>query len=87
MTSSIARKVVQLLRQPLQEKALPQSTMPHLSPRETEILTHLAKGYRYKEIGEALGINIETVRTHLRRIYEKLHVGSRTEAVVRFLQE
>jgi DNA-binding NarL/FixJ family response regulator len=87
MTSSIARKVVQLLRVPQRETAPPQANLPRLSPRENEILTHLAKGYRYKEIAETLGINIETVRTHLRRIYEKLHVGSRTEAVVKFLQE
>jgi len=87
MTSSIARKVVQLMRKPHREVAPVRSDVPHLSPRETEVLTHLAKGYRYKEIAEALGINVETVRTHLRRIYEKLHVGSRTEAVVKFLQE
>jgi DNA-binding CsgD family transcriptional regulator len=52
-----------------------------------QIIEHLAKGYRYKEIAEALRINIETVRTHLRRIYEKLHVSSRTEAVVKYLSD
>ena len=46
----------------------------------------LAKGYRYKEIAEALHLRVETIRTHLRRIYEKLHVSSRTEAVVKFLR-
>src|SRR5436190_16097216 len=102
MTSSIARKVVQLLRQPSPrvqrnecrvaelkdaDPPLPRVTgnslPPRLSPRETEILALLAKGYRYKEIANTLGINIETVRTHLRRIYDKLQVSSRTEAVVR----
>src|SRR5436190_23738884 len=107
MTSSIARKVVQLLREPPIRRtedecriadfrnadtssaspARRTSSLPRLSPREMEILTLLAKGYRYKEIAETLAINIETVRTHLRRIYEKLQVSSRTEAVVKFLQE
>ena len=59
--------------------------LAELSPRETEILTLLAKGFRYKEIAQTLGIKLETVRTHLRRIYEKLHVSSRTEAVVTLL--
>jgi DNA-binding NarL/FixJ family response regulator len=57
-----------------------------LSPREEEILQLLTKGYRYKEIGTALGLSVETVHSHLRRIYDKLHVTSRTEAVVKFLQ-
>jgi len=87
MSSAIARKVVQLARQAPGNGQAAAAGLAHLSPRETEILTHLAKGYRYKEIAEALSINIETVRTHLRRIYEKLRVGSRTEAVVKFLQQ
>jgi DNA-binding NarL/FixJ family response regulator len=100
MTSSIARKVVQMARQsrsvmaPAQNGNFngnaaqsPQDQLAHLSPREKEILRHLTHGYRYKEIAERLGINIETVRTHLRRIYEKLHVSSRTEAAVKFLSE
>jgi DNA-binding NarL/FixJ family response regulator len=93
MTSSIARKVVQMARQataavapePMSSPA--QDQLTRLSPREREILRHLTKGYRYKEIAQALGINIETVRTHLRRIYEKLHVSSRTEAAVKFLSD
>jgi len=87
MTSSIARKVVQIARHARATSAAAESSLPHLSPREMEILDHLTKGYRYKEIADALQINVETVRTHLRRIYEKLHVSSRTEAVVRFLGE
>lgn len=80
MSSYIARKVVQSFRPSRQAgEKLP------LSERERQILQQLAKGYRYKEIADALDISLDTVRTHLRRIYEKLHVHSRTEAVVKFL--
>ena len=76
MSSRIARKVVQTFQAigPSSEET------GNLSKREHEILFYLAKGYRYKEIAEALFISIETVRTHLRNIYEKLHVRSRSEA-------
>lgn len=80
MTNTIARKVVQFF----QEKSSGDETAS-LTKRELEILTHLAKGYQYKEIADSLGINILTVRTHIHHIYEKLHVRSRTEAVVKFL--
>lgn len=56
-----------------------------LSPREQEVLKLLADGLRYKEIGVEMGISLDTVRDHARRIYQKLHVSSRTEAVVKFL--
>lgn len=52
--------------------------------RETEILEHLTKGLANKEIADCLDINVETVRVHLRRVYEKLHVHSRTEAAMKF---
>ena len=58
---------------------------PHLSPREEAVLDFLAKGFTYKQIADRLEISIDTVRTYLRRIYEKLHVQSRTEAVVKYL--
>ena len=57
-----------------------------LSPREYEVLALLAKGRLYKEIADQLGIGLGTVRTYQRRIYEKLHVQSRTEAAVKFLR-
>lgn len=57
--------------------------MENLSPREAEVLGLLARGYLYKEIGETMGISYATVHTHIRHIYEKLHVRSRTEAVAR----
>ncbi|WP_234045336.1 response regulator transcription factor [Haloferula rosea] len=56
-----------------------------LTPRETEILEQLVKGSLYKEIASDLGIGVENVRTHLRNIYAKLHVRTRTEAVVKYL--
>jgi DNA-binding NarL/FixJ family response regulator len=79
MSSSIARKVVQTL----QAMGPSSKEAENLSKREHEILAYLAKGYRYREIADALFISIETVRTHLRNIYEKLHVRSRSEAVLK----
>lgn len=81
MSPSIARKVVDSFRAP----APPEPDGVHLSPREQEILGLLANGALYKEIASDLGISLDTVRTHLRRIYEKLHVHTRTEAVVKYL--
>ena len=79
MSSHIARKVVAVFREP---PAGASETLP-LSPRELEILRLLARGYRSKEIAEALGIGTGTVNTYVRHIYEKLHVRSRAEAVSR----
>jgi DNA-binding NarL/FixJ family response regulator len=56
-----------------------------LTEREEEVLAHLAKGHAYKEIADLMGISFETVRTHVRTIYEKLHVHSRTEATLKYL--
>jgi DNA-binding NarL/FixJ family response regulator len=81
MSSHIARKLVDYF----QRKGQATEVVESLSAREIEVLTHLAKGYRYKEIAEELSISVLTVRSHLQRIYEKLHVRSRTEAVVKFL--
>jgi DNA-binding NarL/FixJ family response regulator len=81
MSMQIARKVVNHFQQIKQ----PASEMEKLTKRELEILTLLAKGYLYKEIGEHLGITLSTVRAHLHTIYEKLHVQSRTQAVLKFL--
>ena len=81
MSSHIARKVVQFV----QQQGATAGDTGTLSKREHEILRHLAKGYQYKEIADMLGISVLTVRNHLRNIYDKLHVRSRTEAVVKFL--
>lgn len=82
MSNSIARKVVASFQKAGQggEKRVP------LSPREQAVLDCLAQGLAYKQIGDQLGISINTIRTHLRHIYEKLHVQSRTEAVAKYLR-
>jgi DNA-binding NarL/FixJ family response regulator len=80
MSMSIARKVVQVF-----QKENHADETKCLTRREYEILTHLAKGSQYKEIAEALSVSIATVRSHIQNIYDKLHVRSRTEAVVKFL--
>jgi DNA-binding NarL/FixJ family response regulator len=82
MTTHIARKVIQSFQRPV---AALQST-EDLSPREREVLDCLSQGFLYKEIAEKLGISYETVHTYIRRIYEKLQVRTRTEAVAKFLK-
>jgi DNA-binding NarL/FixJ family response regulator len=82
MTSNIARKLVQYFQQ------LPgPADFEQLTPREKEILKELARGCLYKEIAVQLGIALDTVRKHVRSIYEKLHVRSRSEAIVKFLNK
>lgn len=81
MTMQIARKVMDHFRKIQQ----PAAEVEKLTPREQEVLALLAKGYLYKQIGDELGISINTLRNRLRAIYEKLHVHSRTEATVKFL--
>jgi DNA-binding NarL/FixJ family response regulator len=79
MSSNIARKVVQSFQRP----ALTSAEAVDLSPREREVLELLARGYLYKEIAESLQISGPTVNTYIRRIYEKLHVRSRSQAVAK----
>ncbi len=83
MTAHIARKVVQSFQRPAGPSAQPTED---LSPREKEVLDCLAQGFLYKEIADKLGISYETVHTYIRRIYEKLQVRTRTEAVAKFLK-
>lgn len=77
MSSAIARYVVSAFQRPVRTD----SAEHKLSPREKEILGQLAEGRLYKEIADSLKIGLGTVRTHIRRMYEKLHVRNRTEAV------
>lgn len=93
MTTHIARKVVQSFQR--QMAAAPQpapSGNPTggenqtLSPREQEVLDYLSQGFLYKEISEKMNVSYETVHTYIRRIYEKLQVRTRTEAVAKFLR-
>ena len=82
MTAHIARKVVLSF----QKSAASVEATEDLSPREREVLDLLSQGFLYKEIAEKLGISYETVHTYVRRIYEKLQVRTRTEAVAKFLR-
>jgi DNA-binding NarL/FixJ family response regulator len=82
MSGPIARKVVQSFRA---APARPVQSDAALSDRERQVLECLAKGYAYKQISDELEVSMDTTRTYIRRIYEKLHVHTRTEAVVRFL--
>jgi DNA-binding NarL/FixJ family response regulator len=82
MSSQIARKVVQSFRRDETETA--DGEMVGLSQREREVLELLARGYLYKEIAEMLKISVQTVNTYIRRIYEKLHVRSRAQAVAKY---
>jgi DNA-binding NarL/FixJ family response regulator len=78
MSANIARKMVNLVRGDSEKKT---PFLDILSPREKEILQLLAKGLLYKEIAEQLNITTGTVRIHIHKIYEKLHVQNRTEAI------
>jgi DNA-binding NarL/FixJ family response regulator len=82
MTPQLARRVVQFFSKP-NEKASP---IAQLTTGENEFLDQLANGYAYKEIAERMKISIDTVRSYVRTVYEKLHVHSRTEAVVKYLR-
>lgn len=76
MSTQIARKVINRL-----QNDKPSAEIKVLSPRENEVLQLLAKGLLYKEIADKLLIATDTVRQHIHRIYEKLHVQNRTEAI------
>ena len=87
MTSNIARKVVQAFQRVEAAHLHPNAKhlrSENLSPREREVLELLAQGFLYKEIMESLTLSRSTVNTHIRRIYEKLHVRSRSQAVAKF---
>lgn len=81
MTSDIARKVVQTFKQPAPASV----ETENLTPREQEVIDFLAKGYLYKEIAEQLKISYGTVHTYVERIFKKLHVRSRAQAVAKYL--
>ncbi|HEY1789053.1 MAG TPA: response regulator transcription factor, partial [Verrucomicrobiae bacterium] len=81
MSSHIARKVIQAF-QPSQKK---ESKMETPTPREKEILELLSRGLPYKQIAAELNLSIGTIQTHVSRVYKKLHVNCRTEAVVKYL--
>ena len=81
MTSGIARRVADFFRQRNQVR----NELAILSQRETQVLQLLAKGYSNKEIADKLSLSVETIRSYLKNIYEKMHVHSRSEAVAKFI--
>ena len=81
MTSEIARRVVESFRQ----RAKTRDEFVHLTMREEEVLVLLSKGYSNKEIADRIELSVDTVRSHLKHIYEKMHVRSRAEAVARYM--
>jgi DNA-binding NarL/FixJ family response regulator len=82
MSPQLARRVVQFFSKPVKEE----SGLAKLTPGEREFLDQLAGGFAYKEIADRMSISIDTVRSYVRTVYEKLHVHSRTEAVVKYLK-
>ena len=84
MTSSVARQVLQLFAHPTSTKAAPQY---QLSDREKEVLQWLVNGYSYKMVAAQLFISLETVRSHVKKIYEKLQVNSKSEAVAKAFKD
>jgi DNA-binding NarL/FixJ family response regulator len=82
MTPQIARRIVQRFR----KNDVAPANMNSLTPREQEVLEQLALGNRYKEISDKLGISLDGIRFHIRGVYNKLQVHSRTEAVLKYLK-
>jgi DNA-binding NarL/FixJ family response regulator len=82
MSHSIARKVLASFQKPG-----PSAEMSRMSPREQMVLDCLAKGFTYQKTADTLKISLDSVRTYVRRIYEKLHVHSRTEAVAKYTRQ
>jgi DNA-binding NarL/FixJ family response regulator len=80
MTSNIARKIVQSFHHVHEPAASDES----LSTREAEVLDMLTQGFLFKEVADRLNISVHTVNTYVRRIYEKLHVRSRAQAVAKY---
>jgi DNA-binding NarL/FixJ family response regulator len=80
MDGQIARMVVQYFN----SKGAASQELEHLSPREREVLERLAKGEAYKQIADKLSISIDTLRGHIKSVYQKLHVHSRGEAVAKY---
>jgi DNA-binding NarL/FixJ family response regulator len=84
MTSTVARKVLQLFPQ---RPVVSEENSDGLTPREKEILQFLVKGFSYKMIASELNLSVDTIRTHIKKIYKKMHVSSATEAVYKVTQQ
>ncbi len=87
MSPSIAKKVMQFFLRKNVILVTPDNTDYQLSEREKEILQLMSQGHNYRTIGDRSFISYETVRTHVKRIYKKLHVASRAEAILKAQQQ
>ena len=85
ISSSIARHLLRRFQQP-EQQAEAETDLPQLTPRETEVLQLIAKGFSFGEIADMLGLSVHTVTTHVKNTYRKLEVRSRGEAVFEALQ-
>jgi DNA-binding NarL/FixJ family response regulator len=85
----IARKVLEFFQGALKDRVLPrgEQNVYRLTKREIEVLGLLREGCSYKEVGERLFIGMDAVRSHIRNIYEKMHVHSKTKAVLRAIEQ
>ena len=83
LSQDIARLLIQSFKEPVKVE---KKEIPGLTPRETQILERLAKGMAPKEVAHDLSLSYETVRDYLKAVYQKLHVRSRTEAVLKYLE-
>ncbi len=82
MTPSVAKQVLKLFSKPFQKSAELQS----LTPREHDVLSFLVRGYSYKMAAGEMNVGVETLRYHIKNIYSKLHVNSKSEAVAKAIQ-
>jgi DNA-binding NarL/FixJ family response regulator len=87
MSPSVARKVLTKMQQIPQHVRPEEAPDYHLTPREKEVLSCVVEGLGYKMVGDKLNISYETVRSHVKKIYEKLHVASLTEAVAKAIKQ
>lgn len=87
MSSQIARKVIESFQRTPATPIAQEADLAALTPREQETLGFLSRGFVPKEVAAQMGVSVHTVRVHLKHIYEKLHVRSRTEAVLKWLGE
>lgn len=82
MTPSVAKQVLKLFSQPFQQS----EELQTLTPREHDVLSFLVRGYSYKMAASEMSVGIETLRYHIKNIYAKLHVNSKSEAVAKAIQ-
>ena len=85
MTSQVARKLIESFQKPPDFPVPEESDLAALTPREQETLALIARGFACKKVADYMSVTVHTVRAHLKHVYEKLHVRSRTEAVLKWL--